>query len=77
MTLAPAGRQTALLERASKLSALDAAFTAATESGGRLMLLAGEAGVVTGLRRQLVQGLGLDRGSVAFMGYWRAGRSGD
>jgi NADPH-dependent ferric siderophore reductase len=38
--------------------------------------LAGEAGVVTGLRRQLV-GLGVDRRSVAFMGYWRAGRSGD
>ena len=37
--------------------------------------LAGEAGVVTGLRRQLV-GLGVDRRSVAFMGYWRAGRSG-
>jgi NADPH-dependent ferric siderophore reductase len=38
--------------------------------------LAGEAGVVTGLRRSLV-GLGVDRRSVAFMGYWRAGRSGD
>jgi NADPH-dependent ferric siderophore reductase len=37
--------------------------------------LAGEAGVVTGLRRQLVA-LGVDRRSVAFMGYWRAGRSG-
>jgi NADPH-dependent ferric siderophore reductase len=39
--------------------------------------LAGEAGIVTALRRQLVRGLGLDRESVAFMGYWRAGRSGD
>ena len=38
--------------------------------------LAGEAGVVTGLRRDLV-GLGVDRGAVAFMGYWRAGRPGD
>jgi NADPH-dependent ferric siderophore reductase len=38
--------------------------------------LAGEAGVVTSLRRHLV-GLGVDRRSVAFMGYWRAGRSGD
>jgi NADPH-dependent ferric siderophore reductase len=38
--------------------------------------LAGEAGVVTSLRRDLV-GLGVDRRSVAFMGYWRAGRSGD
>jgi NADPH-dependent ferric siderophore reductase len=31
---------------------------------------------VTGLRRCLV-GQGVDRRSVAFMGYWRAGRSGD
>ena len=38
--------------------------------------LAGEAGIVTGLRRELV-GLGVNRRSVAFMGYWRAGRSGD
>ena len=38
--------------------------------------LAGEAGVVTGLRRRLV-GLGVDRRSVAFMGYWRADRSAD
>ena len=38
--------------------------------------LAGEAGVVTGLRRCLVD-LGVDRRSVAFMGYWRAGRSSD
>jgi NADPH-dependent ferric siderophore reductase len=39
--------------------------------------LAGEAGIVTGLRRELVQGLGVDRRSMAFMGYWRTGRSGD
>jgi NADPH-dependent ferric siderophore reductase len=39
--------------------------------------LAGEAGVVTALRRRLVRELGLDRGSIAFMGYWREGRSGD
>jgi NADPH-dependent ferric siderophore reductase len=39
--------------------------------------LAGEAGVVTGLRRELVRELGVDRRSIAFMGYWRAGRSGD
>ncbi len=37
--------------------------------------LAGEAGVVTGLRRRLVQEIGLDRGSIAFMGYWRLGRT--
>jgi NADPH-dependent ferric siderophore reductase len=38
--------------------------------------LAGEAGVVTGLRRALVRDLGVPRTSVAFMGYWRAGVGG-
>lgn len=37
--------------------------------------LAGEAGVVTRLRRALVREHGVDRRSVAFMGYWRAGRA--
>ena len=35
---------------------------------------AGEAAAVKGLRRHLVQERGVDRGSVAFMGYWREGR---
>jgi len=35
--------------------------------------IAGESGVVTGLRRHLVRGLGIDRRQVAFMGYWRHG----
>jgi NADPH-dependent ferric siderophore reductase len=35
--------------------------------------IAGESGVVTGLRRALVRDLGLDRRQVAFMGYWRRG----
>lgn len=35
--------------------------------------IAGEATVVTGLRRALVRDLGLDRRQVAFMGYWRRG----
>ncbi|CAN5442999.1 siderophore-interacting protein [soil metagenome] len=35
--------------------------------------VAGEAKVVTGLRRALVRDLGLDRHQVAFMGYWRDG----
>ena len=38
--------------------------------------LAGEAGVITGLRRHLVRDLGLDRRQVSFMGYWKAGRAG-
>jgi len=35
--------------------------------------IAGESGVVTGLRRHLVRGLGIDRRQVSFMGYWRQG----
>ncbi len=35
--------------------------------------IAGEAKVVTGLRRALVNDLGVDRRQVAFMGYWRRG----
>lgn len=38
--------------------------------------LAGEAGVITGLRRHLVKDLGLSRKQVSFMGYWRQGRPG-
>ena len=37
--------------------------------------LAGEAAAVTTLRRHLVSERGLDRTSVAFMGYWRTGRA--
>ena len=37
--------------------------------------LAGEAGVIKTLRRHLVGECGVDRRSVAFMGYWRLGRS--
>jgi NADPH-dependent ferric siderophore reductase len=37
--------------------------------------VAGEAAVVRDLRRLLVHQHGLDRASVAFMGYWRQGRA--
>ncbi len=37
--------------------------------------VAGEAGVVRTLRRLLVRDFHVDRGRVAFMGYWRLGRS--
>jgi NADPH-dependent ferric siderophore reductase len=37
--------------------------------------LAGEAAVIRTLRRHLVADCGLDRRSVAFMGYWRRGRT--
>jgi NADPH-dependent ferric siderophore reductase len=35
--------------------------------------IAGESGIVTGLRRLLVNELGMDRRQAAFMGYWRRG----
>lgn len=44
-------------------------------SGDLYAWLAGEAGVITSLRRHLVRELGVDRRSVAFMGYWRLGRA--
>jgi NADPH-dependent ferric siderophore reductase len=47
----------------------------AADGDGPYVWLAGEAGVVTGLRRLLVRDLGLDRRRVAFMGYWRVGRA--
>lgn len=47
----------------------------APERAGQYAWLAGEAGVIKTLRRYLVSELGLDRRSVAFMGYWRLGRS--
>jgi NADPH-dependent ferric siderophore reductase len=37
--------------------------------------LAGEAGVIRALRRHLVSERGIDRRTVAFMGYWRIGRA--
>ena len=37
--------------------------------------LAGEAAAVRALRRHLVAERGVDRRSVAFMGYWRLGRA--
>jgi NADPH-dependent ferric siderophore reductase len=36
--------------------------------------LAGEASMIKTLRRYLVRECGVDRGSVAFIGYWRLGR---
>jgi len=37
--------------------------------------LAGESGIITGLRRHLVKEVGLSRKQVSFMGYWRRGRA--
>ena len=45
-----------------------------TARAERYVWLAGEAGMVTSLRRRLLADTGLDRAAVAFMGYWKAGR---
>jgi NADPH-dependent ferric siderophore reductase len=37
--------------------------------------MAGEAGAITGIRRYLVRDVGIDRGQIAFMGYWKRGRA--
>ncbi len=52
----------------------DAPAAAPTDCPGLYAWLAGEAGVITGLRRHLVRDLGFPRSAVAFMGYWRLGR---
>jgi NADPH-dependent ferric siderophore reductase len=44
-----------------------------TPHAGLYAWIAGESKIVTGLRRRLVNELGIDRRQVAFMGYWREG----
>jgi hypothetical protein len=48
---------------------------AARPERGAYAWLAGEAGVITTLRRQMINEYGWDRRAVAFMGYWRLGRA--
>ena len=49
--------------------------TSAPEGFREYAWLAGESGVITGLRRHLVKEVGLSRKQVSFMGYWRRGRA--
>lgn len=67
----------AVRARAGVLALDQRSGDAAVDTGapGCYFWLAGEAGVVTGLRRHLVRDLGIDRRSITFMGYWRKGRS--
>jgi len=37
--------------------------------------MAGEAGAITAIRRYLVRDVGIERGQIAFMGYWKRGRA--
>ncbi|MTE24638.1 siderophore-interacting protein [Microbacterium sp. ZXX196] len=48
---------------------------AALKSAPLYAWVAGEAGAVKEIRRHLVRTVGVDRRAVAFMGYWRLGRS--
>lgn len=45
----------------------------AVSAGDPYVFLAGEAGLVRAMRRLAVDGAGVPKGSVAFMGYWRRG----
>lgn len=54
----------------------DLLWDSPAESDGEFYAwIAGESATVKTLRRRLVQGAGVDRRRVAFMGYWRRGRS--
>jgi NADPH-dependent ferric siderophore reductase len=48
---------------------------AALKSAPLYSWMAGEAGAIKALRRHLVSDVGVDRRAIAFMGYWRLGRS--
>jgi NADPH-dependent ferric siderophore reductase len=48
---------------------------AALKSAPLYSWLAGESGAIKSLRRHLVSEQGVDRRAVAFMGYWRLGKS--
>ncbi|HEU4999329.1 MAG TPA: siderophore-interacting protein [Lapillicoccus sp.] len=48
---------------------------ASTPLRGAYVWVAAEQGVVRGIRRHLLGEVGLDRGQVALMGYWRLGRA--
>lgn len=56
-----------------QFSSLGEELEPAAPHADRYFWIAGESGVVTTLRRQLVKELGIDRTQVAFMGYWRRG----
>lgn len=62
-----------LLWETPEYSGLGETIAPADAPGDCYFWIAGESGVVTTLRRHLVKDLGIDRGQVAFMGYWRRG----
>ncbi|MFI6512533.1 siderophore-interacting protein [Streptosporangium sp. NPDC050855] len=72
---APAGPATGGLEDVDVDAEILWEVPESSPGEGLYAWLAGEAAVVKLLRRHLVQEVGIDRSSVAFMGYWRLGRS--
>jgi NADPH-dependent ferric siderophore reductase len=62
-----------LLWETPDYSGLGEEIAVADAPSERYFWIAGESGIVTTLRRHLVKDLGIDRGQVAFMGYWRRG----
>jgi len=76
--LAPAGRGSEVEELDSDVIwevPRTAKGGAALKSAPLYAWLAGEAGAIKTLRRNLVSGHGVDRRAVAFMGYWRLGKA--
>jgi NADPH-dependent ferric siderophore reductase len=76
----PALIATAAADRRRSLADIDVDRELLWESpeaatGGFYAWIAGESDMVKTLRRLLVRGHGIDRGHVAFMGYWRRGRA--
>lgn len=64
------------LENAGAGTLASAESTVSTVAPTDYYWIAGESGVVTGMRRYLVKECGIDRRQVSFMGYWRLGRAG-
>lgn len=73
----PVGALTGVLQELPEVDEESTLWETATPEGFReYAWLAGEAGVITGLRRHLVKQVGLSRKQVSFMGYWKQGRPG-
>ncbi len=66
---------TTAAQRAASVPSAQAGPNEHAESSNFYAWIAGEAGTVKELRRYLVRDLGVDRKRVAFMGYWRRGKS--
>lgn len=73
---APAGVVVTWLARGEGAAPEELLWEEAEASGGRYLWVAGEAGMVAGIRRLLVHEHGVDRRACSFMGSWKVGRAG-